>query len=112
MTSFLSEIGYVVHEAEHGEAALAMQKAVNPQLMIIDFAMPGTNGAEVVKAARAVQPTLADPVRQRLRGFRGARSRDGLGAVSAQAVPARRTGHRGAGGSRCGQLPQSVSRSA
>jgi signal transduction histidine kinase len=58
MASFLSEIGYVVHEAEHGEAALAMQKTVNPQLMIIDFAMPGTNGAEVVKAARAVQPTL------------------------------------------------------
>jgi CheY-like chemotaxis protein len=58
MTSFLSEIGYVVHEAEHGDAALAMQKAVNPQLMIIDFAMPGTNGAEVVKAARVAQPTL------------------------------------------------------
>ena len=66
MTSFLAEIGYVVHEAEHGEAALAMQKSVNPQLMIIDFAMPGTNGAEVVKAARAAQPNAADPVRQRL----------------------------------------------
>ncbi len=58
MTSFLSEIGYAVHEAEHGEAALALQKTVQPQLMIIDFAMPGTNGAEVVKAARATQPTL------------------------------------------------------
>ena len=58
MVSFLSDIGYVVHEAEHGDAALAMQKAVNPQLMIIDFSMPGTNGADVVKAARAVQPSL------------------------------------------------------
>jgi signal transduction histidine kinase len=58
MTSFLSEIGYVVHEADHGNAALAMQRTVNPQLMIIDFSMPGTNGAEVVKAARAVQPSL------------------------------------------------------
>lgn len=58
MTSFLSEIGYVVHEAEHGEAALAIQKAVSPQLMIIDFAMPGTNGAEVVRAARKAQPSL------------------------------------------------------
>lgn len=58
MTSFLSEIGYVVHEADHGNAALAMQKTVNPQLMIIDFSMPGTNGAEVVKEARTVQPTL------------------------------------------------------
>ena len=36
-----------------------MQRAVNPQLMIIDFAMPGSNGAEVVKAARAAQPSLA-----------------------------------------------------
>lgn len=59
MTTFLAEIGYVVHEAAHGDAALAMQKAVNPQLMIIDFAMPGTNGADVVKAARAAQPSLA-----------------------------------------------------
>ena len=59
MTSFLAEIGYVVHEAAHGDAALAMQKAVNPQLMIIDFAMPGTNGAEVVRAARLAQPSLA-----------------------------------------------------
>jgi signal transduction histidine kinase len=58
MTSFLAEIGYVVHEADHGNAALAMQTTVNPQLMIIDFSMPGTNGAEVVKAARVVQPTL------------------------------------------------------
>jgi CheY-like chemotaxis protein len=58
MTSFLSEIGYLVHEADHGNAALAMQKSVNPQLMIIDFSMPGTNGAEVVKAARVVQPSL------------------------------------------------------
>ena len=58
MTSFLTEIGYDVHEAEHGDKALALQKALKPQLMIIDFAMPGTNGAEVVKAARTLQPSL------------------------------------------------------
>jgi len=40
MTTFLAEIGYIVHEAEHGEAALAIQKSVNPQLMIIDFPGP------------------------------------------------------------------------
>jgi DNA-binding response OmpR family regulator len=59
MTGFLSEMGYIVHEADHGEAALAVQKVVHPQLMIIDFAMPGSNGAEVVKAARKAQPSLA-----------------------------------------------------
>ena len=37
---------------------LPCKRPCSPQLMIIDFAMPGTNGAEVVKAARAVQPTL------------------------------------------------------
>lgn len=58
MTSFLTEIGYVVHEAERGDKALAMQKTLKPQLMIIDFAMPGTNGADVVKSARALQPSL------------------------------------------------------
>lgn len=59
MTGYLSEIGYVVHEAEHGEAALALQKSVHPQLMVIDFSMPGINGAEIVKAARIVQPSLS-----------------------------------------------------
>jgi signal transduction histidine kinase len=59
MTNYLSEIGYVVHEADHGEAALALQKSVSPQLMIIDFSMPGINGAEIVKAARIVQPSLS-----------------------------------------------------
>ncbi|MBR0806747.1 response regulator [Bradyrhizobium japonicum] len=58
MTSFLTEIGYVVHEAERGDKALALQKTLKPQLMIIDFAMPGTNGADVVKSARALQPSL------------------------------------------------------
>jgi signal transduction histidine kinase len=58
MTNFLADIGYIVHEADHGNAALAMQKTVNPQLLIIDFLMPGTSGAEVVKAARVVQPSL------------------------------------------------------
>jgi signal transduction histidine kinase len=58
MTNFLSEIGYAIHEAADGTTALAMQRSVNPQLMIIDFSMPGTNGAEVVKAARLVQPGL------------------------------------------------------
>lgn len=59
MTSYLSEIGYVVHEADHGEAALTLQGSVHPQLMIIDFSMPGINGAEIVKAARIVQPSLS-----------------------------------------------------
>jgi Response regulator receiver domain len=48
MASLLSEIGYLVHEAEDGEAARPMQKAVNPQLVIIDFAIPGINVSKAV----------------------------------------------------------------
>lgn len=32
--------------------------ALRPQPMIMYFSTPGTNGAEVVKAARVVQPSL------------------------------------------------------
>lgn len=31
---------------------------MNPQLLIIDFAMPDNNGAEVLKAAGALQPLI------------------------------------------------------
>ena len=58
MTGFLSDIGYVVHEAENGEVALAKLESVNPQLMVLDFSMPGISGAEVAKAARIAQPSL------------------------------------------------------
>ncbi len=98
MTSFLSEIGYVVHEADDGKAALALQRTVNPQLMIIDFSMPGTNGAEVVKAARASPADAARPLRQRLCGFRGAGGRDGIRPIPAQTIP---PGRAGLGGSQC-----------
>jgi len=49
MTSFLSEIGYVVHEAEHGEAALALQKKEAPRLTILDLNMPGVSGLELLR---------------------------------------------------------------
>lgn len=48
----LSELGYHVRQATNGEAALAILDQFNPDLLIVDFAMPGINGAEVVTAAR------------------------------------------------------------
>jgi CheY-like chemotaxis protein len=48
----LAELGYELHEASRGEDALAMLPDVSPDLLIIDFAMPGLNGAEVVVAAQ------------------------------------------------------------
>ncbi len=48
----LLDLGYDVREASNGEAALAALTEFEPDLLLIDFAMPGMNGAEVVAAAR------------------------------------------------------------
>jgi signal transduction histidine kinase len=48
----LSELGYTVREAADGEEALATLADFKPDLLIVDFAMPNMNGAEVVTAAR------------------------------------------------------------
>ena len=52
VSGFLSELGYEVQEAPHGEAALAMLGQFAPDLLIVDFSMPGMSGAETATAAR------------------------------------------------------------
>ncbi len=54
----LTELGYVVREAANGEAALGALPEFKPDLLIVDFAMPGLNGAEVVLAARQSNPGI------------------------------------------------------
>ena len=49
----LAELGYEVHEASNGNEALAALSAFDPDLLVVDFAMPNMNGAEVVATARA-----------------------------------------------------------
>ncbi len=49
----LSELGYDIREAGDGDEALAALADFSPDLLIVDFAMPNMNGAEVVTAARA-----------------------------------------------------------
>jgi len=58
VTSFLSEIGYEVHTADTGTAGLDHLREFAADLLILDFAMPGTNGAEVALAARQHNPDL------------------------------------------------------
>jgi len=58
MTGVLSDLGYVVQEAQHGEAAIGSLAKFAPDLLIVDFAMPGINGAEVAAAARKHDPQL------------------------------------------------------
>jgi signal transduction histidine kinase len=52
MSVVLSELGYKVMEAGDGETALGILKTDRADLLVIDFGMPGTNGAEVAASAR------------------------------------------------------------
>ncbi len=54
----LAQLGYRVDTAKDGAAALAAIGAAVPDLMLLDFAMPGMNGAEAARAARAMRPGL------------------------------------------------------
>jgi CheY-like chemotaxis protein len=54
----LDGLGYQVVEAADGAAGLILLDARRPDLLVVDFAMPGMNGAEVATAARARRPDL------------------------------------------------------
>ena len=54
----LDALGYDVVEAHDGPSGLKALDTHAPDLMMIDFAMPGMNGAEVAKAARERRPEL------------------------------------------------------
>ena len=56
----LGELGYAVAKAEGGRAALDMLATVSPDLILLDYQMPGMNGFEVLD--RLAQ----SPVTQRL----------------------------------------------
>jgi CheY-like chemotaxis protein len=57
--SILTEIGYRVIEAGSGGAALeVLDQNAEIDVMLLDFAMPGMNGAEVAREARARRPQL------------------------------------------------------
>ncbi|WP_377810290.1 PAS domain-containing protein [Azospirillum sp. A29] len=54
----LDELGFAVTQAEDGSAGLTELERSTPDLMILDFAMPGLNGAEVAKRAQASRPGM------------------------------------------------------
>src|SRR5258705_9461090 len=56
----LSEVGYVCREAEDGVRALQLLHEEIPSLLLLDFHMPGLDGAEVVSRVRSdADPTIA-----------------------------------------------------
>jgi signal transduction histidine kinase len=58
MSAVLSDLGYQVREASNGASALDMLQNYQPDLMVIDFGMPGSNGAEVAANARQTHASL------------------------------------------------------
>ncbi len=54
----LATLGYRAIVKEDGASALAMFDDINPDVMIVDFAMPGMNGAELARKARERRPDL------------------------------------------------------
>ena len=54
----LRTLGFEVAERDSGPAAIATLQGDPPDLMLVDYAMPGMSGVEVIKAAREVAPRL------------------------------------------------------
>jgi len=55
----LTELGYQTGEAADGKAALAALGAAEPpSLVILDYVMPGMDGAEVAREIAATDPDL------------------------------------------------------
>ena len=60
ITASLADYGYRVRAAAEGEAGLAMFADERPDLVILDYAMPGLSGGEV--AARMLQAVPGQPI--------------------------------------------------
>ncbi|HZG09576.1 MAG TPA: PAS domain-containing protein [Allosphingosinicella sp.] len=58
LTHSLESLGHKVIAASNGEEALALLRETQPDLALIDYAMPGMHGADVARAARAARPEL------------------------------------------------------
>jgi CheY-like chemotaxis protein len=54
----LDSLGYAAIIAESGSVALQTLERTSPEVMILDFAMPGMNGAELAKRIRTLRPGL------------------------------------------------------
>ena len=58
LTASLDELGYRVIEAASGPAGIELLHAHRPDLLLVDYAMPGMNGAEVARAAQTIRGDL------------------------------------------------------
>jgi PAS domain S-box-containing protein len=58
LADILGALGHRVETVDGAEAALAALAGAAPDLALLDFAMPGMNGAELARAARKLHPGL------------------------------------------------------
>jgi PAS domain S-box-containing protein len=58
LTDSLDSFGYAVFQAEDGTAGLDALSRLSPDLIILDYAMPGMTGAEVAQKVRLRAPNL------------------------------------------------------
>jgi len=54
----LTKVGYIIIEAEDGEAGLLLVRTEHPDLVITDFQMPGIDGLEVLSKIRKLYISL------------------------------------------------------
>lgn len=52
VTASLAPAGYELVEAEDGEQALELARALRPDLIVLDMMMPGVTGLELVRTLR------------------------------------------------------------
>ncbi len=53
LAQLLASAGYECRECEDGTEALELMRAQQPSLLLLDFELPGLNGAEVLKSLRS-----------------------------------------------------------
>ncbi|MEA3313209.1 MAG: sigma-54 dependent transcriptional regulator [Caldisericota bacterium] len=58
LSDWLNDIGYQVFTAENGHKALEVIEKEKPGIMIADLVMPGMDGIELMKRAKAQQPNI------------------------------------------------------
>ncbi len=74
----LSELGYLCKESESGEDAWSQLQASQPTLLLLDFELPGLNGADLLRRLRAeTNPEIAQIPTIMLTGHGGEESEVG-----------------------------------
>lgn len=58
LRSRLEKDGYEVHEAETGAAALSLLQEEEPELVLLDYRLPDTDGIEVLRRIRELRPDV------------------------------------------------------